>query len=276
MRPISKLLLAATLLATTAMTPAMADDHHDRHGHEGHFEEHVAWRGDISHFHEHDFDHWRSGRWFNGDHDGRHGWWWIIDGGWYFYPAPVYPYPDPYTPPLVVEQVPVGPAVAVAPTYVYYCSDPVGYYPYVVTCFHHWRRVLPSTTIVTAPQPEVIVQQPPVVQPPIVQPSVPVMPPAASMGSQRDQDDRTLNNLAVEFQYIDLTAPHAAMKLKALEKKVEAFRQSLYSHGYNAMDILKDADGLEHRIAEQRERLSERSERAPMARAPVEVEPLQQ
>ena len=25
--------------------------------------------------------------------DGRFGWWWDVDGAWYFYEQPVYPYP---------------------------------------------------------------------------------------------------------------------------------------------------------------------------------------
>jgi hypothetical protein len=25
--------------------------------------------------------------------DGRYGWWWDVDGAWYFYEQPVYPYP---------------------------------------------------------------------------------------------------------------------------------------------------------------------------------------
>lgn len=38
---------------------------------------------------------WAEGYWWRGDRDGRFGWWWVVDGGWYFYPAPVYPYPAP-------------------------------------------------------------------------------------------------------------------------------------------------------------------------------------
>ena len=54
--------------------------------------------GDIGRFHEGDLGRWRGGHWFHGDHFGRLGWWWIVDGAWYFYPAAVYPYPDPYVP----------------------------------------------------------------------------------------------------------------------------------------------------------------------------------
>ncbi len=54
-----------------------------------------GWRGG---FHEHDIVVWRGGHWFHGWHGPRLGWWWIVGGAWYWYPAPVYPYPDVYTP----------------------------------------------------------------------------------------------------------------------------------------------------------------------------------
>lgn len=93
------------------------------------------WEGDIHRFHEHDFDRWRGGRWFHGRHEGRMGWWWIAGGSWYFYPAPIYPYPDPYQPPAVVLGPPPPPA-----NY-YYCDNPAGYYPYVPQCRTPWRVV---------------------------------------------------------------------------------------------------------------------------------------
>ena len=77
---------------------------------------------------EHDFpryaahiDRWHSGYWYHGPHGGRPGWWWVVGGTWYFYPAPVYPYPDPYAvpppavyaaPPAVVVPAPTGTVVA--------------------------------------------------------------------------------------------------------------------------------------------------------------------
>ena len=96
--------------------------------------EHPRWRGEIGRFHEHDIEVWRGGRWYHGRHDGRMGWWWLVGGLWYFYPYPVYPYPDPYQPP----------AVSLPPTspgYWYYCADPAGYYPYVVECYGNWMQV---------------------------------------------------------------------------------------------------------------------------------------
>jgi hypothetical protein len=102
---------------------ASADDHH-WHG------------GDIHHFHDHDEGAWRGGRWFHGVHGERAGWWWIVGGDWYFYPAPVYPYPDPLVPPVVVAPAP-APNVA----YWYYCPNPAGYYPYVPSCPTPWQPV---------------------------------------------------------------------------------------------------------------------------------------
>lgn len=95
--------------------------------------------GDIHRFHERDLEIWRGGSWRHEVHDGRLGWWWLVGGIWYFYAQPVYPYPDPYVPSDVIVQ-PVAPA-AVAPSYHYYCQNPVGYYPYVARCFAPWQRV---------------------------------------------------------------------------------------------------------------------------------------
>jgi hypothetical protein len=95
------------------------------------------WRDrDIHRFHEHDFERWRTGRWVHARHGGRLGWWWIVDGTWYYYPAPVYPYPDPFQPPVVVAAPPPGP-----PSFYYYCGNPAGYYPYVPQCPSGWRAV---------------------------------------------------------------------------------------------------------------------------------------
>ena len=75
-----------------------------------------AWRGDIRHFESHDAQQWRSGAWRHGSHGGRIGWWWVAGGMWYFYPQPVYPYPDTYRPPLVVvESSPPPPVVVQIP-----------------------------------------------------------------------------------------------------------------------------------------------------------------
>lgn len=111
--------------ATMGATPSRADDHYDHH-----------WHGGFHHFRDHRRHDWGEGRWFHGDHDRRHGWWWIVGGVWYFYPRPVYPYPMQAAPPIVVSP----PAHA----YWYYCPAPPGYYPYVPRCTTRWIPVHPS------------------------------------------------------------------------------------------------------------------------------------
>jgi hypothetical protein len=95
------------------------------------------WRGDIRHFHRYDFHTWQRGRWHREHHGGRLGWWWVVGPSWYFYPAPVYPYPNPYVPPVIV----VSPTPENEPQYWYYCADPEGYYPYVEECAEEWQPV---------------------------------------------------------------------------------------------------------------------------------------
>jgi hypothetical protein len=71
-------------------------------------------RGPPEHrYYVHDFDRWHGGHWYNGPHEGRPGWWWVIGDSWYYYPAPVYPYPDPYALPVVVA--PPGPPPGAPP-----------------------------------------------------------------------------------------------------------------------------------------------------------------
>ncbi len=224
MRKLTSLFLTSLLLASAAI-PVHADE----------------WRGhgDIHGFREHDFDHWRGGNWFHGPHGGRDGWWWVVGGVWYFYPQPVYPYPDPYTPPtMVVEPTPPG----MAPAYVYYCQNPAGYYPYVPQCYGPWQRM-------AAAAPPVMAQPAPVMQ------AAPPMA-AAPVLDQRKTDDRQLNAFAVEFQNINLHGKNARSKLSELAKRVEDFRQQLFQRSYNAMDILKDTENLAHRISVQRDKLS--------------------
>jgi len=214
MRSFSALVLMTAILATPIAALA---DWHDR---------------DIHHFHEYDYDHWRGGSWVHGFHDGRDGWWWTVDGAWYYYPAPIYPYPDPYTPPaVVVETAPPAPAGAPAP-YVYYCANPAGYYPYVPQCAGPWERVASSVTP-TPPPPQVVV-------------------PAES---EHDADLHRVNTYSEELGKINPQDPDARTKLKVLNKHVEAFRQSLYKRHYNTLDIMRDADDLKHRIAVAREAL---------------------
>lgn len=146
--------LAAGTLAVAALlmaAPLSATAQHRGHDHRG-------WHGDIRHFDRHDHHRWRSGAWRHGWHSGHNGWWWVAGGAWYFYPKPVYPYPDPYRPPILIEQAPVvvqipapahvqvqpvEPVVAAPPVqqFWYYCDAAGGYYPYVASCPGGWKTV---------------------------------------------------------------------------------------------------------------------------------------
>jgi hypothetical protein len=102
-----------------------------------------AGRDHIYHFGHHryaDFDYhertlWRGGHWNHAWHDGRYGWWWSAGGLWYFYAAPIYPYPT------YVSQFYWTPAPAYAPGYWYWCSASGAYYPYVRVCPVPWTPV---------------------------------------------------------------------------------------------------------------------------------------
>ena len=140
--------LAFSILAASMSVFADRDDRRGnnmmRHDNRG------GWHGDIQHYHGRDYDRWRGGHWEHGHHDGYLGWWWVVAGLWYFYPRPVYPYPDPYTPPVVVVQptapapAPVVPSTPPAPQFWYYCDASKTYYPYVQSCPGGWRMV-PAT-----------------------------------------------------------------------------------------------------------------------------------
>jgi hypothetical protein len=131
------MVIAAALLAGPLLTaPAVAQDRHERHDdRRGHGDGDRGWRDrDVLRFRDNDFGRWRDGRWFEGRHGGRIGWWWIVGGAWYFYPQPIYPYPDPFLPPVIA-----GPPPG-APVY-YFCPRPRGYYPYIAVCPTGWRAV---------------------------------------------------------------------------------------------------------------------------------------
>jgi hypothetical protein len=115
-----------------------------------------AWRGNIRSFGHHDVNIWRSGGWRHTNYGGRLGWWWVVGGAYYFYPQPIYPYPDPYQPPVVVVEQ--QPQVVMAPqapqVYApqqmapqasaqnwYFCDASQTYYPYVASCAGGWRTV---------------------------------------------------------------------------------------------------------------------------------------
>ena len=124
-----RLSLAVLLAAGLCASAARADDHHDFHGR------------DYHHLDRHEVEVWHGGHWFHDWHDGRYGWWWVVDGGWYFYPAPVYPYPTYIPPAVVIQQPPPTPAGMPPAQSWYYCDNPQGYYPYVASCNGPWRPV---------------------------------------------------------------------------------------------------------------------------------------
>jgi hypothetical protein len=119
---------AAAIMALVALAAAVSGPVQARPYH---------WRGD---FHARDIDHWRHGRWHHGHHGGRLGWWWVLGPAWYYYPAPIYPYPEIYLPPVEIETVPVpvGPPTV---QYWYYCDSYNQYYPYAPNCPAGWRAV---------------------------------------------------------------------------------------------------------------------------------------
>jgi len=126
------LLAAAALMLGSAgvllaAAPPAAAQHHDGDWHGG-----GGWHDhDIHHFNDHDFDRWRGGHWYHGWHGGRAGWWWLVGADWYFYPGPVYPYPNPYVPPYAAPGAPAW----------YYCPPAQTYYPYVASCPVPWQTV---------------------------------------------------------------------------------------------------------------------------------------
>ena len=102
--------------------------------------------GNIRHFEMHDRPIWRGGHWRHARYGGRLGWWWIVGPTWYFYSRPIYPYPDPYTPPVIVNIAPTSqaPAPATPPPQAqnwYYCEASKEYYPYTPTCPGGWKMV---------------------------------------------------------------------------------------------------------------------------------------
>lgn len=124
--------LGAMVLSLT--TPVAMADRGDRGWH--------GRRGHDGYYRTYDRDHWRRGHWVHGWHDNDWGWWWVLAGSWYFYPRPVYPYPEPYyVPPVVVApEAPPAPAT----TYWYYCPPKRAYYPYTKSCPSGWQEV-PAT-----------------------------------------------------------------------------------------------------------------------------------
>ena len=132
--------LAGALVVALA-GPALAHDHgwHDGGWHDHGWHSH-GWGGPSVDF---DIGFWRGGSWYHGWHGSRFGWWWTLGPDYYYYyPRPIYPYPDYYEPPAVVyEQAPPVSSGVPNQQYWYYCDNPKGYYPYVSECQEQWRPV---------------------------------------------------------------------------------------------------------------------------------------
>jgi len=140
--------LALTAAAFCASMPASAQHYHGIHSH-------GVWHGDIARFHEHDWAMWRGGYWSHSWHGGRYGWWWLAGGLWYYYPAPIYPYPSPWEPPVTTVVTPgAAPAVGAPPAtnYWYFCQASNAYYPYAASCPAGWQRVPATPPQPAAPQ----------------------------------------------------------------------------------------------------------------------------
>ncbi len=122
------LFLALLLGGLSLSAPALAQHHDGGHWSDGRggWHDHGGWHGDIGHF---DHRYWDGGHWWHGHYGGRLGWWWIVGPDWYWYPTPVYPYPNPYTPP------------GYAMGWWYWCDTYQQYYPYVGACPSGWRPV---------------------------------------------------------------------------------------------------------------------------------------
>jgi hypothetical protein len=115
---------------------------------------------DVRSFSARELAAWRGGAWRNEWHYGRRGWWWEVDGVWYGYPEPIWPYPfevaplvvydTPFIdgPDLTAEEIgsdPAIPPLPPAPVGWFRCASPGGAFPTVGTCGESWELV-PGTT----------------------------------------------------------------------------------------------------------------------------------
>ena len=96
---------------------------------------------DFAHFSDRDRDDWRHGHWRHSWHNGHFGWWWYADDDWFYYPEPIYPYPEYVGADDYYDYYDDNGAPSY---YWYYCEDPPGYYPYVQRCSVPWQAVPPN------------------------------------------------------------------------------------------------------------------------------------
>lgn len=99
----------------------------------------------------HDRELWRGGGWRHERYHGRLGWWWVVNGAWFFYDDPVYPYPD-YISDYAYDdydgyddgdydQGEYGQGQYGPGNTAWYCQWPQGYYPDVQYCSGPWQPV---------------------------------------------------------------------------------------------------------------------------------------
>ena len=133
----SRVFASALLAAATFAAPAIANP--PSGGHWSHGGPHFTFaHRDFQHFTPVERRSWTIGHWSHGWHRGHFGWWWFAGGLWYFYTAPIYPYPGYVSDYYADEDY--GPNYPGGPVW-YYCANPPGYYPYVRTCSIPWRPV---------------------------------------------------------------------------------------------------------------------------------------
>lgn len=96
---------------------------------------------DFAHFSPQDRSLWQGGAWRHVMHNGYLGWWWVIGDSWFYYPAPIYPYPLYVGPEYYYDYYSYYPAPSY---YWYHCEDPLGYYPNVQMCNVPWEAVPPA------------------------------------------------------------------------------------------------------------------------------------
>jgi hypothetical protein len=182
----SALMLSSALALTTAAQaePRIHSNHvaafHHFAGHP-HVRFHVSH--DFRHFTPAEHRYWAGGAWRHTWWHGHYGWWWNVGPSWYFYTAPVYPYPgyvsDTYydnenyddsdqggDDQSGYDQGPgdqggydqgpgdqnMGPGDnGGGPGVWFHCAKPDGYYPYVKSCRGGWEQV-PATPNDAGPQ----------------------------------------------------------------------------------------------------------------------------
>ncbi len=148
--------------------------------------EHDFHTRDVRAFDHREFERWRHGLWRNEWHYGRRGWWWDVDGVWYDYPDPIFPYPLVVTaltvyeqpvidgPDLQVEELPSAeimqasapgsrdvatptqPVIAPLPPPPpgrYACADPSGFFPDLSECHADWTLMSDAQNAQATPPP---------------------------------------------------------------------------------------------------------------------------